>query len=80
MAHQADIIANVWIFGRYISLSGPHNRYFLSDILIIDGIDVMVFVIMSMLMSQLSTSMASSGGDDDTINDASMANPWPYCR
>jgi hypothetical protein len=40
-------------------------------------IDVSTFVMMSMSMSQPSTLMAPSEGDDDTINDVSMVDPQP---
>jgi hypothetical protein len=43
--------------------------------LVIDGIDIGTLVIMSMSMSQHSTSMAPSTADDDIIDDVSMANP-----
>jgi hypothetical protein len=43
--------------------------------LIIDGIDTSTTTIMSMSMTQPITSMAPSVGDDDTIDDASMADP-----
>jgi hypothetical protein len=43
--------------------------------LIIDGIDASTTAIVSMPMSQSITSMALSPGDDDTIDDASMADP-----
>jgi hypothetical protein len=43
--------------------------------LIIDGIDISTTAIVSISMSQHITSMAPSAGDDDTIDDASMADP-----
>jgi hypothetical protein len=60
--------------GRYIDTSGLDNQYF-SIVLIIDGINTCTTAIVSMSMSQPITSMALSLGDDDTIDDASMANP-----
>jgi hypothetical protein len=60
--------------GRYIDTSGLDNQYF-TIVLIIDGIDASTTTIVSMSMSQPITSMALSLGDDDTINDASMADP-----
>jgi hypothetical protein len=60
--------------GRYIDTSGLNNQYFTS-VLIIDGIDASTIAIVSMLMSQPITSMALSPGNDDTIDDASMADP-----
>jgi hypothetical protein len=54
---------------------GFDNKYFLI-ILIIDGIDTTsTTVIVSMSMSQPSTSMAPSAGDGDTIDDVSMVDP-----
>jgi hypothetical protein len=44
-------------------------------VLIIDGIDTSTSVILSMSMTQPITSMAPSRADDDTIDDASMADP-----
>jgi hypothetical protein len=41
----------------------------------IDGIDINTIGITSMSMSQPGTSMASLTGEDDTINDVSMADP-----
>jgi hypothetical protein len=61
-------------FGRYVDTSGLDNQYF-PIVLIIDGIDTSTTVIVSMSMSQPITSMALSPGDDDTIDDASMADP-----
>jgi hypothetical protein len=60
--------------GRYIDTSGINNQYF-TIVLIIDGIDASTNAIVSMLMLQPITSMALSPGDDDTIDDASMADP-----
>jgi hypothetical protein len=60
--------------GRYVDTSGINNQYF-TIVLIIDGIDASTNAIVSMLMSQPITSMALSSGDDDTIDDASMADP-----
>jgi hypothetical protein len=60
--------------GRYIDTSGFDNQYF-PTVLIIDGINTSTFAIMSMSMSQYFTSMAPSACDDDTIDDASMADP-----
>jgi hypothetical protein len=60
--------------GRYISISGFDYIYFI-NILIMDGIDVSTFDIMSMSISQPSTSMALSRVDNDTINDVSMVDP-----
>ena len=61
-------------FGRYIDTSGLNNQYF-TIVLIIDDIDASTTAIVSMSMSQPITSMALSPGDDDTIDDASMADP-----
>jgi hypothetical protein len=60
--------------GRYIDTSGLDKQYF-PIVLIIDGIDTSTTAIVSMRMSQPITSMALSPGDDDTIDDASMADP-----
>jgi hypothetical protein len=60
--------------GRHIGKSGFDNLRFL-NVLIIDGSDVSTYVIMSMSMSQPSTSMTPSGNDDDNINDVSMGDP-----
>jgi hypothetical protein len=60
--------------GRYIDTSGLNNQYF-TIVLMIDGIDASTNAIVSMLMSQPITSMALSPGDDDTIDDAPMADP-----
>jgi hypothetical protein len=60
--------------GRYIYTSGLNNQYF-AIVLIIDGVDVSTTAIVSMSTSQPITSMALSPGDDDTIDDASMADP-----
>jgi hypothetical protein len=60
--------------GRYIDTSGLNNQYF-TIVLIIDGIDASITAIVSMSMSQPITLMALSLGDDDTIDDASMADP-----
>jgi hypothetical protein len=43
--------------------------------LIINGNDISTIVIMSMSLSQPSTSMAPSTGDDDTIDDVLMVDP-----
>jgi hypothetical protein len=59
--------------GQYIDTSGLENQYF-PIVLIIDGIDN-ITAIVSMSMLQPITSMAPSAGDDDTIDDASMADP-----
>jgi hypothetical protein len=61
-------------FGRYIDTSGLNNHYF-PIVFIIDGIDTSTTAIVSMSMSQPITSMALSPGDDDTIDDASTADP-----
>jgi hypothetical protein len=47
-------------------------------VLIIDGIDTSTTAIVSMSLSQPITSMALSADDFDTIDDVSMADPWPY--
>jgi hypothetical protein len=60
--------------GRYIDTSGLNNQYF-TIVLIIDGIYASTIAIVSMSMSQPIPSMALSPGDDDTIDDASMADP-----
>jgi hypothetical protein len=60
--------------GRYIDTSGLDNQYF-TIVLIIDGVDARTTAIVSMSMSQPITSMALSPGDDETIDDASMADP-----
>jgi hypothetical protein len=60
--------------GRYIDTSDLDNQYF-PIVLIIGGIDTSTSPILSMSMSQPITSMALSPGDDDTIDDASMADP-----
>jgi hypothetical protein len=60
--------------GRYIDTSGLNNQY-CTIVLIIDGIHASTTAIVSMSMSQPITSMALSPGDDDTIDDASMADP-----
>jgi hypothetical protein len=57
-----------------MSITGSDNLCSL-NVWIIDGIDVRIFVIISMSMSQPSTSIATSRGDHATINDVSMANP-----
>jgi hypothetical protein len=57
-----------------IDASGLDNQYF-PNVLTIDGIDNSTTTIVSMSMSQPITSMAPSAGDDDTIDDASMADP-----
>jgi hypothetical protein len=61
-------------WGRYIDTSGLDNQNF-PIVLIIDGIDTSTPAIVSMTMSHPITSMAPSAGDDDTIDDASMADP-----
>jgi hypothetical protein len=58
--------------GRYIDTSGVNNQYF-TIVLIIDGIDASTTAIVPMSISQPITSMAPC--DDDTIDDASMADP-----
>jgi hypothetical protein len=61
--------------GRYIDTLGfDDNRYF-PIVLIIDGIDTSTTAIVSMSISQPITSMAQSPGDDDTVDDVSMADP-----
>jgi hypothetical protein len=60
--------------GRYIDTSGLDNQYF-TIVLIIVGIDASTTAIVPMSMSQPITSMTLSLGDDDTIDDASMADP-----
>jgi hypothetical protein len=60
--------------GRYIDTSDLDNQYF-PIVLIIGGIDTSTTAIVSMSMSHPITSMARSPGDDDNIDDASMANP-----
>jgi hypothetical protein len=60
--------------GRYIDTSGVNNQHF-PIALIIDGIDTSNTAIVSMSMLQPITSMALSPHDDDTIDDASMADP-----
>jgi hypothetical protein len=60
--------------GRYNDTSGLDNQCFPS-VLMIDGIDTNTNAIVSMSISQPITSMAPSAGDDDTIDDASMADP-----
>jgi hypothetical protein len=62
--------------GRYIDISGLNDQYFPIG-LIIDGIDTSTIAIVSMSMLQPITSMALSPVDDDTIDDASMADPLP---
>jgi hypothetical protein len=58
--------------GRYIDM-GLNDQYF-TIILIIDGIGASTTAIVSMSMSQPITSMTLSPSDDDTIDDASMAD------
>jgi hypothetical protein len=60
--------------GRYIDTSGLDNQYF-SIVLIMDGIDTSTTAIVSMTMSQPIASIAPLAGDDDTVDDASMAGP-----
>jgi hypothetical protein len=60
--------------GGYIDTSGLNNQYFII-VWIIDGIDTSTTAIVSMSLSQPITSMSLSPGDDDTIDDASMADP-----
>jgi hypothetical protein len=62
--------------GRYIDTSGFVNQYS-PIVLIIDGIDTSIIAIVSTWMSQPITSMAPSAGDDDIIDDVSMADPSP---
>jgi hypothetical protein len=67
------ILSPIYLYlGRHINTSGFDKRPF-KNVLIIDDIDIRTIVIMS--MSQPSTSMAPSTGDDDTIDNVSMANP-----
>jgi hypothetical protein len=47
----------------------------LSYCLVIDGIDTNTIAIVSMSMSQPITPMAPSTGDDDNIDDVSVADP-----
>jgi hypothetical protein len=61
-------------WGRYIDTSGFDNQHF-PIVLIIDGIDTSTSAIVSMSMTQPITSMAPPVGDDDAIDDASMADP-----
>jgi hypothetical protein len=60
--------------GRYIDTSGLDNQYF-PIVFKFDGIDTSNTASVSMSMSQPITSMAISPSDDDTIDDASMADP-----
>jgi hypothetical protein len=60
--------------GRYIETSGLDNQYF-PIVFLIDGIDPSTPAIVSITTSQPITSMAPSPGDDDTIDDGSMADP-----
>jgi hypothetical protein len=60
--------------GRYIDTSGLDNQHF-PIAFIIDGIDTSTTAIVSVSISQPIASMAPSAGDDDTIDDASMADP-----
>jgi hypothetical protein len=60
--------------GRYITTSG-FDIWYLKNVLIINGINISTIVIMSMSMSQPSTSMAPSTGDNDTIDDVLMVDP-----
>jgi hypothetical protein len=60
--------------GRHIDTSGLNNQHF-AIALIIDGIDTSNTAIVSMSMLQRITSMALSPYDDDTIDDASIADP-----
>jgi hypothetical protein len=61
--------------GQHIDTSGLDNQYF-PIVRIIDGIDNSIIAIVSMSMSQPITSMTSSAGsEDDTIDEASMADP-----
>jgi hypothetical protein len=60
--------------GRYIDTSGFDNQHF-PILLIINGIDTSSTAIVSMSMTQPITSMAPSLGDDDTMDDASIADP-----
>jgi hypothetical protein len=74
MAIYADIIADVSIFRTIYRYIGLDNQHF-PIVLIIDGIDTSTVVIVSMSISQPITSMEPSAGDDDTIDDVSMADP-----
>jgi hypothetical protein len=60
--------------GQNIDTSGLNNQYF-TMFLLIDGIDANTTAIVSMSISQPITSMAISPSDNDTIDDASMADP-----
>jgi hypothetical protein len=62
------------LLGRYIDTLGFDNQRF-PIALIIDGIDTSTTTIVSLSMTQPITYMAPSVGDDDTIDDASMADP-----
>jgi hypothetical protein len=74
MAIYADNIADASIFGTIYRYIGLDNQHF-AIVSIIEGIDTSTTVIVSMSMSQHVTSIAPSAGDDDTIDDVSMANP-----
>jgi hypothetical protein len=74
MAIYADIIADVSIFGTIYRYIGLDNQHF-PVVLIIYGIYASTTAIVSMSMSQPNTSIAPSAGDDDTIDDVSMADP-----
>jgi hypothetical protein len=74
MGIKADTIANVSTLGRYIDTSGFDNQYS-PIVLIVDGIDTSTTAIVSMSMTQPTTSMAPSTSHDHTIDDVSMADP-----
>jgi hypothetical protein len=72
---DADIDGNLSrYYRRCIDTSVLNNQHF-PIALIIDGIDTSTTAILSMSMLQPITSMALSPDDDDTIDDASMADP-----
>jgi hypothetical protein len=72
--HFKPILSPMYRYlGRYIDTSDLDNQYF-PIVLIIGGIDTSTTHILSMSMSQPITSMALSPRDD-TIDDASMADP-----
>jgi hypothetical protein len=74
MVIYADIIADVSIFGTIYRYIGLDNRHF-PIVLIIYGIDTSTTAIVSMSMSYSFTSIAQSTGDDNNIDDVSMADP-----
>jgi hypothetical protein len=76
MVFKPILLSMYRYLGRFIDTSCLDNQYF-SVVLIIDGIDTSPIAIVSMSMSQPITSMAPSTGDDDTIDDVSMADPLP---